>query len=321
MNHVLVLENVSKRFAEHTAVDGLDLVVPIGTIFGVLGPNGAGKSTTIRMVMDILARDAGRIELLGEDPARQRAVLRRVGYLPEERGLYRKMRVLDVIVYFARLKGVDRPEAKRLAGEWLDRMGLAEWSKSKVEALSKGMQQKVQFIATVLHRPELLILDEPFSGLDPMNQDVLRDTVLEAKADGGTVIFSTHDMTRAQELCDQVCIIAEGRNVLDGDIREIRRAAAGRSYEIEWESESAAAERLLEDARWFSRAERRDDRWEVDLVPHADPRVVLATLNAVDVPLIRFVRVEPSLHEIFVERVAGQTVARRRTGAREVARV
>ncbi|CAN5751847.1 ATP-binding cassette domain-containing protein [soil metagenome] len=320
MNHALVLDRVAKHYAGHTAVDDLSLVVPRGLIYGILGPNGAGKSTTIRMVMNIIARDSGHVSLLGVDPERDRTVLRRVGYLPEERGLYKKMRVIDVIVFFARLKGVPRAEARRGADEWLERMGLAEWRASKVDTLSKGMQQKVQFIATVLHSPELLILDEPFSGLDPVNQEVLQDTVLEARAEGRTVIFSTHNMPQAEQLCDQVCIIAEGRKVLDGDIRRIRREAAGRTYRIEWEEPSPATDRLMGDSRWFTRVERRGDGWEADLAPAADPRDLLAAVNTVDVPLIGFVRVEPSLHDIFVERVGRASVAHRRP-EREVTHV
>jgi ABC-2 type transport system ATP-binding protein len=321
MNHALLLDGVSKRYAGHTAVDDLSLVVPRGTIYGILGPNGAGKSSTIRMVLNIIARDSGRVLLLGADPERERDVLRRVGYLPEERGLYRKMRVIDVIVFFARLKGIARREAYREADRWLERMGLAEWRHGNVETLSKGMQQKVQFIATVLHEPELLVLDEPFSGLDPVNQEVLRDTVLAARAEGRTVIFSTHNMPQAEQLCEQVCIIAEGRKVLDGNLREIRREAAGRTYQIEWERESPAAERLMADRRWFGRAQRRGEGWEADLAPTADPRELPAVLGSLEVPLVRFVRVEPSLHDIFVERVGQASVAHRRPERREVAHV
>lgn len=321
MQPALLLDGVSKRYAGHIAVDRLSLSVPAGTIYGILGPNGAGKSSTIRMVLNIIARDAGSVLLLGADPARDRGVLRRVGYLPEERGLYRKMRVLDVIVFFARLKGVAAAEARREADVWLERMGLSEWRQSNVETLSKGMQQKVQFITTVLHRPDLLILDEPFSGLDPMNQEVLRDTVLAACAEGRTVLFSTHNMPQAEQLCEHICIIADGRKVLDGALREIRRASAGTTYRVEWEQPSSAAAAVMADRRLFARAERNGDGWDVDLAPHAAPRDVLAALNAVDVPLVRWFRVEPSLHDIFVERVAGSTVARRRPNSAEVSRV
>lgn len=216
MDHALLLQGVFKRYAGHTAVDDLSLSVPQGTIYGILGPNGAGKSTTLRMVMNIIIRDGGRISLLGADPEHDRAVLRRVGFLPEERGLYRKMKVVDVIVFFAELKGMRAADARREAGRWIERMGLGDWRNAKVETLSKGMQQKVQFIATVLHDPELLILDEPHSGLDPVNQQVLHETIQEWRRRGRTVLFSTHNMAQAERLCEHVCVIAAGRKVLDG---------------------------------------------------------------------------------------------------------
>src|SRR5712671_362619 len=181
MTHALAIDSVVKRYDAHLAVDDLTVAIPSGCIYGILGPNGAGKTTTIRMVMNIIARDAGTISLLGKDPAVDADVLRSIGYLPEERGLYKKMKVLDVIVFFAQLKGMQAAAARKSATAWLEKMGLSEWAQTRVETLSKGMQQKVQFIATVLHDPELLILDEPTSGLDPVNQEVLRASILEAK--------------------------------------------------------------------------------------------------------------------------------------------
>jgi ABC-2 type transport system ATP-binding protein len=239
MNHTLLLEGVSKRYSGHTAVDDLSLAVPPGTIYGILGPNGAGKSTTLRMVMNIIIRDAGTISLLGADPEKDRSVLRRVGFLPEERGLYKKMTVLDVIVFFAQIKGVEVKQARAEAARWLERMSLGDWRGAKVETLSKGMQQKVQFIATVIHQPELLILDEPQSGLDPVNQEVLRDTILQHRKDGKTVIFSTHNMEQAEQLCEHVCIIAQGRKVLDGRLRDIRRENMGNAYRVQFDGRVA----------------------------------------------------------------------------------
>lgn len=223
MADALVLRDVTKRYAGHTAVERLSLDVPSGGIYGILGPNGAGKSTTLRMVMNILSRDGGSISLLGGDPAADRGVLARVGYLPEERGLYRKMKVIDVVVFFAQLKGVSASDARRDGQQWLERFGLGDWVDAKVDTLSKGMQQKVQFVTTVLHRPEVLILDEPHAGLDPVNQEVLRDTILQARADGRTVLLSTHNMSEAQQLCDAVCIIAGGRKLLEGEVSALRR--------------------------------------------------------------------------------------------------
>ncbi len=312
MNSPLTLRNLRKQFADHVAVDSLSLSVPEGTIYGILGPNGAGKSTTLRMIMNIIARDAGEVSLLGRDPARRPEVLKEVGYLPEERGLYRKMQVMDTIVFFAELKGVPAADARRLGREWLERMGLAEWEEAKVETLSKGMQQKVQFITTVLHSPRLLILDEPFSGLDPVNQDVLRETVLQAKAAGRTVLFSTHVMEQAERICDHLCIIAGGEKVLEGGIREVRRREAGSRYEIEFDGDPPAFERLVREGRAFERAERRNGAWQVDLASGTDSTTLLSELNAMGSPIVRFARVEPTLHEIFVSRVGDAGTARRR---------
>jgi ABC-2 type transport system ATP-binding protein len=312
MTHALLLERLSKRYAGHTAVDDLSLAVPTGTIYGILGPNGAGKSTTIRMVMNIIVRDSGTVSLLGSDPERDRGVLRRVGYLPEERGLYRKMKVLDVIVFFARLKGVDAAAARREGERWIERMGLGEWRGARVETLSKGMQQKVQFITTVVHQPELLILDEPASGLDPVNQEVLRDTILETRKTGKTVIFSTHNMAQAEELCEHVSIIAAGRKVLDGPLREIKRAGRTQRYAFAFDEPSPAAVETLRRDRRFGAVVPSGEGWETELPPGADARELLAALSALDVPVARFERVEPSLHEIFVARVGDASTPHRR---------
>jgi ABC-2 type transport system ATP-binding protein len=314
MSNALLLDGVSKSYASHNAVKNLSLVVPTGTIYGILGPNGAGKSTTLRMVMNIIIRDAGTISLLGADPERDRGVLQRVGYLPEERGLYKKMTVIDVITFFAELKGVERKTAVREGTQWLERMGLADWRGAKVETLSKGMQQKVQFITTVVHRPDLLILDEPHSGLDPVNQEVLRDTILDARNQGRTVIFSTHNMEQAEQMCEHVCIIAGGAKVLDGNLREIRRAHRTNHYAIGFDEPSAAADRFMATWPGFERVDRIKEGWEVELKPTADPRALVAAANGLDVPLSRFEHVQPSLHEIFVQQV-GDAVRPRRTPA------
>ncbi|MET0398412.1 MAG: ATP-binding cassette domain-containing protein [Longimicrobiaceae bacterium] len=312
MTHALLVEHLSKRYAGHTAVDDLSLAVPTGTIYGILGPNGAGKSTTIRMVMNIIVRDSGRVSLLGSDPERDRDVLRRVGYLPEERGLYKKMKVLDVVVFFAQLKGVPAATARREGARWIEKMGLGEWRGARVETLSKGMQQKVQFVATVIHDPDLLILDEPASGLDPVNQEVLRDTILETRQRGKTVLFSTHNMAQAEELCDDVCIIAQGRKVLDGGLREIKRANRTNRYAFAFDEPSASTDEALRRDRRFGAIARAGEGWEVELQPGADPRQLLAALNALEAPLVRFERVEPSLHEIFVARVGDAATPHRR---------
>jgi len=312
MNEALTLDGVAKRFSGHTAVDDLSLAVPPGTIYGILGPNGAGKSTTLRMVMNIIARDAGRISLLGADPAASPKILRRVGFLPEERGVYRKMKVTDVIVFFAELKGVDRRKARTDAGAWLDRMGLGDWRDAKVETLSKGMQQKVQFIATVIHDPDLLILDEPQSGLDPVNQEVLRDTMLGARDRGKTVIFSTHNMEQAEQLCESVCIIAQGKKVLDGRVRDVKRENVGNRWQLEFDPATAAARNFVAGETRFGPFTPHGDGWRLEMEPGADPRELLRALAELDATVVRFEREQKSLHEIFIDRVGGAVTPNRR---------
>ena len=311
--HALEIRDVTKRYVGHLAVDALSLQVPKGSIYGILGPNGAGKSTTLRMVMNIIARDSGAIAVLGEDPARAPAVLRRVGYLPEERGLYKKMTVLDAVVFFGALRGMSEANARADGARWLEKMGLGQWLKAKIETLSKGMQQKVQFVTTVIHGPELLILDEPASGLDPVNQEVLRDTIVGARDEGRTVVFSTHNMDQAEQLCDSVCIIARGRKVLDGPLTEIRRSHAGRHYRIEFDAVTPAVNGMLAAGGGpLAGAARDGDSWTVDLPTDADVQRMLAALASAGVPLARFEHVKPSLHEIFVERVGHAEIAERR---------
>jgi ABC-2 type transport system ATP-binding protein len=313
MTHALELQDVTKRFVGHLAVDRLSLAVPRGSIYGILGPNGAGKSTTLRMVMNIIARDSGTIAVLGADPSADRAVLRRVGYLPEERGLYKKMTVIDVIVFFAALRGMAESTARQQGIRWLDKMGLGQWQKAKVETLSKGMQQKVQFITTVIHAPDLLILDEPASGLDPVNQEVLRDTIIGARDEGRTVVFSTHNMDQAEQLCDSVCIIAQGRKVLDGPLREVRRSHAGHHYRVEFESVTPAVVALMAAGRLSpAGGTRTGDSWHLELPAGDDVQRALAGLAAADVRVARFEHVKPSLHQIFVEKVGHAEVAARR---------
>lgn len=214
------LVHVTKTYGTHVAVDDLSLNVPRGSIYGFIGPNGSGKTTTIRMILHILHADSGRIEVLGESG--QRAANDRIGYLPEERGLYKKMKVAKLLEYYASLKGMSARTARPEAARWLERMELSSWVNKPIEALSKGMAQKVQFIATVLTRPELIILDEPFSGLDPVNLETIRTAILELRAQGSTIIFSTHDMGMAENMCDSIFMIYRGRKVLDGTLEEIQ---------------------------------------------------------------------------------------------------
>src|SRR5256885_9473650 len=244
----VVVDRVTKRFAGHTAVDALSLSVPSGTIYGLLGPNGAGKTATLRMVMDIYEPDSGTVRLF-DQVGGGRTNSARIGYLPEERGLYPRMRVLDVLVFLAEAKGVSRRSARAKATEWLDRLGLADWRMRKVSDLSKGMQQKVQFISTILHDPDLVILDEPFSGLDPVNSQVLRDTVVEYRRRGETVLFSTHIMEHDEELRDRLCIIARGKKLIDGTLSEVKQQHGGKHVIVAVDGSEGGALRVFADRR------------------------------------------------------------------------
>src|SRR5216110_3375308 len=253
---ILVLDRVRKAYAGHTAVDDLSLAVPAGVIYGLLGPNGAGKTTTIRMIMDIIQPDAGSVRLFGA-PAGGRSNAERIGYLPEERGLYRKMRVLDVLVFLGEMKGMDRGRARQQAEAWLERFGLGQWRLRRVDELSKGMQQKVQFISTVLHDPDLLILDEPFSGLDPVNAQVMKDTLLDLRSRGKTILFSTHIMEQAEKLCEQLCIIARGRKLVDGALSDIKRTRSGHHLVLGFDGSLGGAAQVFADKALVSKVDNR----------------------------------------------------------------
>ena len=222
--------HVSKQYASHVAVRDLSLAVPTGAVYALLGPNGAGKTTTIRMILNIIEPDTGTISVLGV-PATQPGLTNRIGYLPEERGLYRKMKVRDVLRFLAALKGVPAHDADQRIDRWLDKLSLRtderDWGTAKVEELSRGMQQKAQFIGALVHDPDLVILDEPFSGLDPVNAQALKDSVMELKRRGKTVIFSTHIIENAESMCDSVCIIARGEKLLDGTVADVRTRYGG----------------------------------------------------------------------------------------------
>ena len=303
----LEIRGVNKRYAEHVAVRDLSLAVPRGTVYGLLGPNGAGKTTTIRMILNVIAPDSGAITVLGESN-RSAAIQDRVGYLPEERGLYKKMVVRDVLKFLAELKGVNGKDANRRIDEWLERLTLRtadkDWGKSKVEELSRGMQQKVQFIGTLLHNPELVILDEPFSGLDPINAQALKDTVVELRRQGKTVIFSTHMMDNAERLCDSVCIIARGDKVLDGTVTAVRAENAGRTIALALEGgASPAVMQVLQDRSLVDRMDDHGRFFEIELVNNADTQQFLQRLVAAGAAITRFEKVQPSLHQIFLQRV------------------
>ena len=312
MKPALRVDGIVKRFGNHVAVDGVSFEVARGVVYGILGPNGAGKTTMLRMINDIIAPDAGTIEILdGLVPGSGAAP--HIGYLPEERGLYPKMNVIEMIQFMGELRGLSGAEAKKRAGAWLDRLGLAKWAKNKVQDLSKGMQQKVQFATALIHEPEIVILDEPWSGLDPINSDVLRDVVEEIRRAGRTVLFSTHGMEQAEKVVDAVCIIARGKKVVDGLLSDIKRASARDgliALDIEAGSREAA-DRVLADRAIV--AEAKDD--EVKLAPGVAPQQLLAALVGANVALRRFELVVPTLHQIFVEKVGAAAAVAERTDA------
>jgi len=302
MSDPVVVDRVTKRFAGHTAVDTLSLSVPSGIIYGLLGPNGAGKTTTIRMIMDIYEPDEGVVRLFN-DVAGGRTHSARIGYLPEERGLYPKMRVLDVLVFLAETKGVVRRAARARALEWLDRLGLADWRLRKVSDLSKGMQQKVQFISAMLHDPELVVLDEPFSALDPVNRQVLLDTVIDFRRRGKTVLFSTHIMEHAEQLCDRLCIIARGKKLIDGTLADIKRTRGGKHIVIAFDGSQGAAQQIFGDRRLVAKIHDFGQQAELELADGADAQEILRALVSSGARLSHFELASPSLHKIFVDLV------------------
>ena len=309
------VRHVVKRYAAHTAVRDLSLSVPRGTVYGLLGPNGAGKTTTIRMLLNIIAPDEGTIHLFGV-PNATGGILDRVGYLPEERGLYKKMQVRRVLRFLAELKGVGAREADRRIAEWMERLSLKtpekDWGESKVDELSRGMQQKVQFIGTLLHDPDLVILDEPFSGLDPINAQALKDTVVELRQRGKTVIFSTHLMDNAERLCDSVCIIARGEKVLDGAVSAVKTQHGAQHIALGlqggMEAVTNGVGHVLADRSLVSRADDQNRFVEIELAPGASAQELLRRLVAAGAPINRFELVQPSLHQIFLQKVGATGV-------------
>jgi ABC-2 type transport system ATP-binding protein len=296
MQPILELDAVRKSYGDFTAVDGVSLAVAPGSICGLLGPNGAGKTTSIRMIMDIIAPDAGEVRLFGRP--RRRDDLLRVGYLPEERGLYRKMTVTDHLVFLARLHGASKRRVLPEIGRWLERIGLAEWAGRKVEELSKGMQQKIQLVGTVLHEPELLVLDEPFSGLDPINQELFKELLAEYRAAGRAVLFSTHIMEQAEKLCDEICLISRGRAVLAGGLKEIKRRFGGNSYRLVAEGDLAS----LGELPGVTQAIARDGAVKLLLAEGTSGAELLPRLVE-RVRVHEFRSEEPGLEEIFIRAV------------------
>lgn len=286
---VLEVRNLVKRYDGFTAVDDLTFAVRRGEIFGLLGPNGAGKTTTIRAIMDIFKPDEGTITVLGLPPGAART---RVGYLPEERGLYRDLKVLEVLEYLAELKGVDRGEAQERAYQWLEQVDLAEWATRKVKDLSRGMQQKLQFVASVVHDPELLILDEPFQGLDPVNVDLLKRLIRDLQAEGKTILLSAHQMNLVEVLCDRIVLINQGRAVLYGPLAEIKQQYAAQTVRLRGPV-------ALEDLPGVTRVERLDDDWVLTL-DRTTPQDLLRHLVERGIPIVAFEVGTMPLEEIFI---------------------
>jgi ABC-2 type transport system ATP-binding protein len=289
------LRGIRKTYDDFVAVDHLYVSIREGSVYGLLGPNGAGKTSTIRMMIGIILPDDGHVRLFGEPF--HRGQLRRIGYMPEERGLYKRMKVLDHLVLLGRLHNLTEREARRRSLQWCERLQIAEWTHNKVEELSKGMQQKVQFIATLLHDPDLIIMDEPFSGLDPANAVMLKDVLIELKKAGKTILFSTHRMDQVERLCDSICLIDHGRAILEGDLKRIKASYGKNHVQIECDGDP-----YLEDSDLVKAVNNYGNYVEVQLKPGADPQELLR-LAADRVRISRFELLEPSLEEIFIDQV------------------
>ena len=301
MDALVALENVSKSYEDKAAVRGLSLKIDAGTMFGLLGPNGAGKTSTIRMMIGITMPDSGKVDLYGKPWSS--SALRRVGYLPEERGLYKKMKIVDQLVFLAELRGLQPAEAKRRAQTWCERLQIADSLNKKTEELSKGMQQKIQFIGSILHDPGLIVMDEPFSGLDPVNAILLERTLLDLKDQGRAILFSTHRMDQVEKLCDSICLINSGQAVLSGTVREIKSRYERDHVIVEFEGSAS----FLNSAE-IAEAKNFSGHAEIRLKPHGDAQKLLHEAAAV-ASIFRFELVEPSLEEIFIRTVGGKVDA------------
>lgn len=294
--NALQVENITKRFGDFEAVKDLSFAIPEKTIYGILGPNGAGKTTTIRMVMNIIIPDSGRIQVLGH--RMDDKMMGRVGYLPEDRGLYPKMKVGELVLFLAEMKGIRGAEAKKRTDYWLDRFDLVDWKLKKVEELSKGMQQKIQFVVTVLHEPDLIILDEPFSGLDPVNTKLLKDIMLDMKRQGKTIIFSTHRMEQVEMVCDNICLINKAQRVLEGNLSGIKREYGKNTVSLDYDGDGGFISALPE-------IENVDDygkTMEIKLREQADPQELLKKLVG-RLRIHKFEVKEPTLNAIFIDKV------------------
>lgn len=303
---IIRVENVTKRFAKHTALNDVSLSIPSGSVYGLLGPNGAGKTTLIRIINRITAPDNGTVYLNGR-PMVQEDVYR-IGYLPEERGLYKKMRVGEQALYFAQLKGLSKKEATMRLKHWFEKFGIEAWWSKKVEDLSKGMAQKVQFIVTILHEPELLIFDEPFSGFDPINANMLKEEILALKQRGATVIFSTHNMSSVEEICDHITLINNSQNVLSGNVEEIRRRHGENVFKLDYIGDSRILEQALNQFTIIDQTDEPSSEIKslnVQLESHDQVRDLVSKINS-HVEIRNFSEVIPSMNDIFIKAVGGK---------------
>jgi ABC-2 type transport system ATP-binding protein len=306
MDTAIQLDHVVKSFGRFKAVDDLSLKVPKGAMFGLLGPNGAGKTTTIRMTMNITAPDSGEIRILGHPM--DRVTQNRIGYLPEERGLYRKMKVIDHLYFLAAIKEVGRETAKERISGWIDKMELRPWLNKKVDELSKGMQQKVQFIATIVHDPDILILDEPFSGLDPLNVALMRDYFLDFRAKGKTIIFCTHVLEQAEKLCDEICLMARSKKILEGSLRDLKRRNATGLLRLSTSASLADVSALP----GVASAKAVDGSFVLALAPGVAQKDFLK--RALDTCTVEaFSQKEPDLEEIYIDAVRSAGMEETRT--------
>ena len=300
MSNIITAEHITKRFSAHTALDDVTVEIPRGSVYGLLGPNGAGKTTLIRTINRITLPDEGVI-LFDGHPITQQDIFR-IGYLPEERGLYRKMKVGEQALFLAQLKGLKRYDALVRLKEWFNRFGIEDWWDKKVEDLSKGMAQKVQFMVTVVHRPELLIFDEPFSGFDPINANLLKEEILRLRDEGATVIFSTHNMSSVEEICDHITLINKSKNILSGSVDEIRRAHGGNTFSVQYKGDGTAlVERLngLCEVLENEESTMGFSTLKVHIERNEDIRSVVSLVNN-EVEMRQFTEVVPSMNDIFI---------------------
>jgi ABC-2 type transport system ATP-binding protein len=305
MSNIITAEHITKRFSAHTALDDVSIEIPRGSVYGLLGPNGAGKTTLIRTINRITLPDEGRILFDGR-PITQQDIFR-IGYLPEERGLYRKMKGGEQALFLAQLKGLKRHEALLRLREWFVRFGIEEWWNKRVEDLSKGMAQKIQFIVTVLHKPELLIFDEPFSGFDPINANLLKEEILHLRDEGATVIFSTHNMASVEEICDHITLINKSHNILSGKVDDIRRAHGGNTFSVQYKGDNKALTENLQVVCKILAQEESSSGFStlrLHIERNEDIRSVVALLNE-SVELRQFTEVVPSMNDIFIRAVNG----------------